>query len=248
VREALRDLTGDLDRSIRDTAHAALQASRSGQLAGTSTVRAWPLRNPVKGAKKAFSSWIGFEDLRRLWRLEKITGTPTDQIANKIMVRIYADAELARRYRHTIALISYGYYAVIIVAVALAIAALRLALWADIWLLSIWYVVVPLVALAAITLMPGVARLTGNRVIRSFARLIQWLAASALTIGVLGGLLYTWWIRLLAIVALCVIVYCRVALVRSRRYRRVGEVARRVQAAMATQFGPGKEGQEVALP
>lgn len=228
VTSRLTMLTGDPVQSVRDAAAGTLAHLRRTEREDGAHARSAFL-HPFAW----FSEKLDFEGLKDMWEEEELSGMPKGEIMNRLPIRISSDAELTRRFRLALRLY-YGLWTVIFMGLSIVCSFVTLALLALAeLLLSVW--LYPVGVLAASIIIAAI-RLTGRRSLR---RLVPgWLGFAAyasagllLTIAIVGGIVYVWWI-FFAICALA-LTGLAVRIVRKRSLR-----ARDVAAALQRPLTP----------
>ena len=219
IEDGLRQLTGDLDRDVRDSAQAALRRIRT--IAGPAK------HKRSHGAGMLTLAWHRVMDrlqiacLSELLREERLAGTPENQIWFKVQARIFADAELTRRYKLLFSLFYMAMGILTIIVVLLIILAFHLSLWAVGNLLDIWPYIIGLLVLSAASMLPSVRRLRKVRVLGAIVFLLRFAAGAVILVGILAAVYFVWWILLLIALACTVGGYLVISRKRSRNSVRV---------------------------
>lgn len=97
----------------------------------------------------------------------------------------------------------------------------KLALLASAGLLSYWYIVVPAVLGVLATWLPGIRKLREVPFVGGLVFLVRSLLSLLIVMAFAAGLIYTWWIWVVLVVAMIVLSRATIA---SRRIRRRGAI------------------------
>ncbi|HEV2781194.1 MAG TPA: HEAT repeat domain-containing protein, partial [Actinophytocola sp.] len=215
TRDGLQRLAGDLDRSVRSAAQRALrrldaQARRRGRRRS-----AW--RHPIAALLAYLSSIFHINGIRQMFRDEKAAGTPGSQIYYNIQKQVSADAELTRRYRATLQLVLYFFFAMYVTAIILFFLMLRALLLMAGVALDNWKILVGVLVLSAVT---QFRRLDDVRVLGRMVIALRWLSGLAAVVILTGLAIYIWWIWLTILLVLALIGAASALSARRRRTRR----------------------------
>jgi HEAT repeat protein len=227
LEDELRNLTGDVDKNVRDAAQLALQ-----RIYMTGSPRRKRVNSKVSlftGAWQRLVVKLQIDGYRDMLREERLVGTPDYQAGSKVTAKIFADAELTRRYRPLFNFILVGLTALCVLGTFLLVLILGLSLWGAQNLLGnwIWIYGLGVIVLAAASYLPGVRRLRDVRGVGAIVLLLWMGASAAVIIGLLGAIAYVWWILLLSAVTAGLV--ASLVNMHNRRSRR-----RQVRAALAT--------------
>jgi HEAT repeat protein len=220
IEQGLRDLTGDVDGEVREAAATAL---RSVRLAANSASRqrAGRRAGPLGRARQRLATWLQLDGFRQMLREERLAGTSEYLVFNKVQVRIYADAELTRRYRPLFRLFVWGFNIVMVLIGFILVLVCRLSLWIPDNISWFWPYAVGIIGLAGASLLPGLRKLRRVRVLGGIVVLVRGAFWVLLGAGFAGALTYVWWIVVPVVVGTGLIMFARNMRARRRRCRNV---------------------------
>jgi HEAT repeat protein len=218
AEDRLRGLTADLDRDVRN---AAWEAVRQIQIAIGRRRRTEKGAGLFSAVKQRLATRFPFAGFQEMIREEMMAGITEQQAWYRVQARIASDAELMRRYRLMLNAFYYALLTLLVVLIAILVLVAWLLLWSAHSLLAQWPYCVAIVGCGFATFLPGIRRLRyvpGFSVIFVLLRLATY---ALISVALVGGLIYTWWITLATIAVVGLFAYLWVAGRRRRRRRNV---------------------------